>query len=184
MRTLVDHIFELVQNSINAKAQKIRVVVEEDARNNSFKIVIEDDGQGIKPEHLSRIKNAFFTTQPHNKRRVGLGLSLMDAACQQSGGTLTIESEYRHGTVVTAAMEHDHVDRPPLGDLPDLFASLILSTQDNKVLWTLEHVVNGRGYCLRNRATADELNILSYTEPGAREKLYHLIVKKERELHH
>lgn len=183
MRTLSDHIFELVQNSINAGAENIYVVVREDITSNSFEIIVKDDGRGIKPEHLSKIGSVFFTTRPHKKRRIGLGLSLMDAACQRSGGTLTIESEYGRGTTVIASMKHDHIDRPPLGDLPDLFTSLMMSTLEHKVLWTLEHVVNGVGYCLKNRATADELNIFSYAEPGAREKLSQLILEKERELH-
>ncbi|MBI5001428.1 MAG: ATP-binding protein [Euryarchaeota archaeon] len=184
MRTLSDHIFDLIQNSINAGAQNIHVVVEEDIPNNLFKICIKDDGHGIKPEHLSRVKDTFFTTRPRGKRHVGLGLALMDATCQRSGGNLAIDSEYRRGTTITATMKHDHTDRPPIGDIPDMFASLMSSTVENKILWTLEHIYNGKRYTLKNRATKDDLNLFSYTEPGAREKLYELIIRKEEEIHH
>ena len=183
MRTLSDHIFDLVQNSINAGSKNIQVIVEEYTSKNIFKVIIKDDGRGIRPEYQSKVMNTFFTTRPHNKRRVGLGLSLMDATCQRSGGSLTIESEFRHGTTIIATMVHDHIDRPPLGDLPALFTSLMLSTSENKVIWTLEHLFNGNRYILKNRATADELNIFSYAETGVRDMLNQLIIEKEHEIH-
>ena len=183
MRTLSDHIFDLVQNSQNAGAERIHVIVEEDLSANQFKIFIKDDGYGIKPEHLSKIKNTFFTTRSRFKRRVGLGISMMDATCKQAGGALSIESEYRFGTTVIATMEHDNIDRPPLGDIPGLFASLMVSTAENKIIWTLEHKFNGKGYRLKNRATSDELNILHYSEPRVRDKLHRLIKKKEQKIH-
>ena len=183
MRTLCQHIFDLAQNSINADSQNIHIIVEENIPNNMFKITVKDDGHGIKPESLAKVKNTFFTTRPRNKRRVGLGLSLMEATCQRTGGELIIESKYRHGTTIIATMEHDNIDRPPLDNLPDLFTSLMLSTLENKIIWTLEHVFNEKRYRLKNRMTKDELNLLSYDEPGVRDKLYHLIVEKEQKIH-
>ena len=182
MRTLSEHIYDLVQNSVNAGAKNIHIILEEDIPTNMFRITIEDDGYGVKPEHLAKIKNTFFTTRPRTKRRVGLGVSLMDATCQRSGGKLVIESKYRHGTTIIATMEHNNIDRPPLGDLADMFSSLLLSTADNKIIWTLEHLVNGKKYRLKNRATKDELGVLSYGEPGVKEQLCQLINKKERDI--
>jgi hypothetical protein len=183
LKTLSEHIFDLAQNSINAGASSILIRLEENLRDNVLTITVKDDGQGIKPDNLSKVKETFFTTRPHSKRHVGLGLALMDATCQQAGGELTVESEYRHGATVVATMLHDHIDRPPTGDIPDLFASLMMSTAENKVMWTLEHNYEGREYRLRNRATLDELNVFSYSEPGVRDLLYQLIGDKERKIH-
>ena len=182
MRTLSDHIFDLAQNSVNAGASNVNISIEENIPDNTFVIRIEDDGKGIKPEHLPKVKDAFFTSRPSDKRNVGLGISLMDATCQRSGGSLDIESNYRHGTKLTATMEHDHMDRPPLGDLPAIFTSLILSSLENKVKWVLEHAVNDRRYQIKNRAAMEELNILSYSDPEAKRKLLSLIKTKERSL--
>ncbi|MCK4757679.1 MAG: ATP-binding protein [Thermoplasmata archaeon] len=182
MRTLSDHIFDLAQNSVNAGAGNITIVVEESLPDNKFTIRIEDDGHGIKPEHLPKVKDTFFTTRPSGKRNVGLGISLMEATCQRSGGYLRVESTFRHGTTLTAAMEHDHTDRPPLGDLPAIFTSLLLSSLENKVKWVLEHGFNDKKYRLRNRATMEELNILSYSDSEARTKLLELIKRKEKEI--
>jgi DNA mismatch repair ATPase MutL len=56
MRTICQHIFDLARNSINAEAQNIQITVEEDIPNNIFKLIIIDDGRGIKPEILTRKK--------------------------------------------------------------------------------------------------------------------------------
>ena len=53
MRTLSDHIFDLAQNSINAGAQNITITVEENEPANLFRIVIQDDGKGIKPDNIA-----------------------------------------------------------------------------------------------------------------------------------
>ncbi len=183
MRTMCQHIFDLVQNSLNANAENIHVIVEEDIPNNIFKIIIKDDGYGIKSQSISKIKEPFYTTRPHNKRRVGLGLSLMDAMCKRTGGKLIIKSDERNGTTIIAIIEHDNIDRPPLDDLPDLFTSFLLSTIENKVIFTLEHIYNKKKYLLKNRMTKNELNILSFSESGVKNKLYRLIKNKEKYIH-
>jgi hypothetical protein len=183
VRTLSEHIFDLVQNSLAANAKNIQISVEENVTDNLLKVVIKDDGHGIKPEHISRIKNTFFTTRPKSDRQVGLGLSLMDAACNRSGGKLIIESRYRYGTTIICTMEYDNIDRPPNGDLSDLFTSLMLSTPENKVIWTIDRTFNDKNYRLKNRTVKDELNIFSFEEPGIRDMLYRFIVEKEKGLH-
>lgn len=183
MRTLSQHIFDLVQNSIAAGAKNIQIILKEDIPGNLIKVTIEDNGCGIKPDHMAKIKNTFFTTRPKAIRRVGLGLSLLDAACKRTDGKLIIDSKYRFGTTVIFTMEYNNIDRPPLGDIPDLFTSLLLSTLENNIVWTLEHFFNKEKYRLKNRGVMDELNIFSYNEPGVKERLYQLIIEKEQMLH-
>jgi anti-sigma regulatory factor (Ser/Thr protein kinase) len=180
LRTMTDHVFELARNSINAGSENIHIIVEEDIPMNLFKIEIIDDGLGIKPQHISDVKGTFFTTRSQNKRKVGLGLSLMEGTCQRCEGSLTVDSEYRHGTKIMATLRYDHVDRPPLGEISSMFTSLMMSSTENKVLWTLEHIINGKGYRLRNRLTLEELNHFSFAEPGIKGKLFQLIEMKER----
>ncbi len=182
MRTLADNIYDLAQNSIVAGAKNINIIIEEDTRKNEMKITIIDDGHGIKPEQISRVRDAFFTTRDRHKRKVGLGLSLMDATCEQSGGRLDIESKHRYGTTVTAIMELDHIDRPPLGDLADIYTSLFLSTAENKVRWKLEHIRDANAYRLTNRKVLDDLNLLSFSEAGLQQVIYRYIAGKERGL--
>jgi len=63
-------------------------------------VSIEDHGEGIRPEVLSRVLEPFFTTKPVGKG-TGLGLPMAYGFAQRSGGALDIESELGVGTKVT-----------------------------------------------------------------------------------
>ena len=57
-----------------------------------------DNGEGIAPEHLSKVLEPFFTTKGSNG--TGMGLSMAYGFAKQSGGTLRITSEPGKGTSV------------------------------------------------------------------------------------
>jgi two-component system NtrC family sensor kinase len=56
----------------------------------------QDNGPGIKPEHLARIFDPFFTTKPVGKG-TGLGLSLCYGIIQEHGGRISARSECGEG---------------------------------------------------------------------------------------
>lgn len=62
-------------------------------------IAVRDEGAGIPPDILSRVIEPFFTTKEVGKG-TGLGLPMVYGLAQQSGGTVTIESNVGRGTVV------------------------------------------------------------------------------------
>ncbi|MFT3841682.1 MAG: ATP-binding protein [Myxococcaceae bacterium] len=66
-------------------------------------LTVSDDGTGIKPEHLERVLDPFFTTKPKGKG-TGLGLSLVDQLIRAAGGSLSVESTWGVGTSVTAVL--------------------------------------------------------------------------------
>jgi CheY-like chemotaxis protein len=63
-------------------------------------LVVEDTGQGMPPEVLSRAVEPFFTTKPVGKG-TGLGLSRVFGTVQAHGGALEIDSRPGQGTRVT-----------------------------------------------------------------------------------
>jgi hypothetical protein len=124
MRELSLHIMDIIQNSIAANANFIEIIVDENAAGDYLRIVIKDNGRGIDKEMLSQIKDPFITTR--TSRKVGLGISLFEAACIRCEGYLNIESSVGIGTTLTAFMKYSHIDRAPMGMLQDTILSLLL----------------------------------------------------------
>jgi len=62
-------------------------------------IAITDTGQGIEPEHLTRVFEPFFTTKPVGKG-TGLGLSQIHGFAAQTGGRADIASQPGSGTTI------------------------------------------------------------------------------------
>lgn len=126
MRDLSLHILDLVQNSVTAGADLIEVGITLDKASDTLTITIQDDGSGMSPELLARVKSPFTTTR--TTRPVGLGIPLFMENAEKTGGTLEIWSELGTGTRLTATFGLSHIDRPPMGDLADTFLTLILAT--------------------------------------------------------
>jgi signal transduction histidine kinase len=59
------------------------------ARSNRVEVRIEDTGVGIKPEHLEKIFDLYFTTKPHGS---GIGLSMVYRIVQLHDGDVEVES--------------------------------------------------------------------------------------------
>ena len=115
---------DVAENGISAGADLIRIEVIEKRRANRLYLRIADNGGGIAPEQIDRVADPFYTSR--TTRRVGLGLSLLEAAARQCGGYLRIRSDTGEGTEVFAEFVHDHIDRAPVGDMAATMTSLIL----------------------------------------------------------
>ncbi len=60
-------------------------------------VEVTDSGQGIQPEHLSRIYDPFFTTKGA-KKGTGLGLSITYGIVQEHKGLIEVDSTFGMGT--------------------------------------------------------------------------------------
>jgi len=115
MKTMADHALDIVQNSVRANATLIEVIFTEDKKNDLYALKVTDNGYGMPREVLKQAANPFFTSR--DTRKVGLGLSLLKHNAEAAGGYLNLSSEPGKGTVVTAVFRLSHLDRPPLGDI-------------------------------------------------------------------
>lgn len=61
-------------------------------------LAVTDSGPGIRPEHLAKIFDSFFTTKPAGKG-TGLGLSICTEIAKEHGGELTVSSRPGEGAV-------------------------------------------------------------------------------------
>lgn len=87
----------LLQNALESMPvdQQIRFIVED--QTDHIRIRIEDNGEGILPEHFDRVTVPFFSTRP---QKAGLGLTIAERILQLHEGTLRIESVRGKGTSI------------------------------------------------------------------------------------
>lgn len=115
MKELSLHILDIAQNSIRAQSTRIEITIEDAVQKNEYRILICDNGKGMTPEEMEKALDPFYTSR--TTRKVGLGLSLLKQNAEQTGGELTLSSSVGNGCRVEATMMHNHIDRPPLGDI-------------------------------------------------------------------
>jgi signal transduction histidine kinase len=102
MRELSLHILDALENSREAGATAIELVVEEDTTADRLAITIRDNGRGMSQAQLDRIGDPFFTTR--TTRHVGLGIPLFKAAAERCNGNLTVTSQPGRGTTLQATL--------------------------------------------------------------------------------
>jgi len=70
-------------------------IVASSARGRRVQIAFEDTGVGIKPEHLAKIFNLYFTTKEQGS---GIGLSMVYRTVQLHDGEVEVQSTQGHGS--------------------------------------------------------------------------------------
>ncbi|NMD38464.1 MAG: sensor histidine kinase [Christensenellaceae bacterium] len=123
MRDISLHVLDLVQNSITANASLIQLRFEYFDNNLIFKII--DDGKGMGEELINNVKSPFTTGR--TTRKVGLGIPLLLANAELSGGYVDIKSTLGKGTELIACFKTDNIDCLPLGDMIGTFITLIIT---------------------------------------------------------
>jgi len=72
------------------------IVIRSERKGTQVVASVSDNGPGIRPEHLARIFETFFTTKGATVG-TGLGLSISREIAQSHGGDLRVESAFGHG---------------------------------------------------------------------------------------
>ncbi len=123
MEDLSLHILDIVENSINARADRVRIEIVDDEASDTFTITITDNGVGMDQETLKRVMDPFFTTK--TVRNFGMGIPLLAQSAEECGGRLTIESAPGKGTELRVTFQKSHLDMKPIGDIGATIITLI-----------------------------------------------------------
>jgi signal transduction histidine kinase len=100
----------LVDNGIryNRPGGRVRLrCIEEDR---SVNILVEDTGEGIPNQHLTRIFERFYRVDPHRSRErggTGLGLAIVKHAVNKLGGEIDVQSTVGKGTTFTITIPRE-----------------------------------------------------------------------------
>lgn len=133
MKDISLHIMDIIQNSIVAGADKISINL--CVRGNPQMLILEilDNGKGMDEEFIRKVTDPFKTSR--TTRNVGLGIPLLVQSANMAGGELKIKSEPGKGTELKARFIVNHIDRIPLGDIPETIKMLIMANPN--ISWTI-----------------------------------------------
>ncbi len=162
MRELSLHILDIVQNSISAGASHITIAVEASSQDDLLTVRVTDDGKGMDPEFAAKVTDPFVTTR--TVRKVGLGIPMLAANAQLSGGELRVDSAPGGGTTIVATFELNHIDRPPLGDIISTMITLIVANPD--LSFRYEHKADGREFILNTDEIKAQLEGVPISDPA------------------
>ena len=161
MLELSMNILDIVENSTRAGASLIQIGITEDRKNDTLRIEITDNGEGMEADTVEKALDPFYTSK--TVRRVGLGLPLLSHAAKITGGRCTIESQKGEGTTVTAVFGYRHIDRQPLGDMPATMTTMIVGNPG--VDFVYRHLCDGVSYILDTREVKNELEDVPIDHP-------------------
>ena len=98
---LLQVVSNLLKNALDALPEAGTLSLRLRKRADQIDLIVADNGQGIRPEHLEKIFEPFFTTKKETGN--GLGLSLSKRIVEDHHGKITIRSSVRperQGTVL------------------------------------------------------------------------------------
>ena len=139
-------ILNLVGNAIKFTTNgTIKITVDRD-KDKGLRISVEDNGIGIRSEHIGRLFNPFAQSDATIARQhggTGLGLSICKQLVELMGGEIGVDSEYGKGSVFWLTLElppSDHsiisnmpAKEPSTNDTSIMPAGKVLIAEDNEI---------------------------------------------------
>jgi hypothetical protein len=162
LRELALHLLDIAHNSVSAKATAITISVEEDTAADELRMWVADNGAGMDAATVAMVTDPFVTSR--KTRNVGLGIPLLKAAAEACGGNLVIKSTPKVGTRIDVNFQRSHIDRMPLGDLPETFLSLLIGCPE--VHWRFIYSIDGQVFDFDDELIKQELEGIPLSEPA------------------
>lgn len=102
-------ISNLLTNAMKYGRSQVTLTCEPHGNGRSFRLTVNDDGQGIKPEDHERIFRPFFQSIG-NRPGTGIGLSIVKNIIDRHHGTVFVESETGCGSMFTVIVPLNQPD--------------------------------------------------------------------------
>lgn len=101
--------FNLLSNAIKYSPDNSTITVSYEIREGKLVMKVADTGEGISSEDIANIFDRFFQVDRVRPRGSGIGLSLAKAFVELHGGSITVDSELKKGSVFTVTLPVYHV---------------------------------------------------------------------------
>ena len=161
MEDLSLHILDIAENSIDAGATRVEIILEEDTEKDILSMEVRDNGRGMDENTLAMVADPFFTTK--TVRRVGLGLPFLKQASEECEGHFSIVSEKGKGTTISVSFRRSHVDRKPLGDMGATI--MVLIAGNPSIDFAFHYRKDAYHYRLETKPLKEELSDVPINSP-------------------
>lgn len=161
MQDLAMYLIEIIMNSIYADCSLINISIFYNNEEKKIELIVEDNGKGISANSLANITNPFMTSR--TTRKIGLGVAMLEALCDQCEGSLIIKSKEQLGTITIASLPSNHWDIPPLGNIGEMMMFCIQANCN--IDFTLNYQVDNNRYYFDTREIKQILDGVSLNEP-------------------
>jgi len=101
-------VLNLLLNAAQAMKEPGNIWIRSRSKNGFVEIEVEDEGEGIPPENISKIFDPFFTTKPVGKG-TGLGLSISYGIVQRHNGEMLVDSTPGKGSKFTVRIPNEGI---------------------------------------------------------------------------
>lgn len=160
MKELAMHVYDLMENSTAANSTEVRLTIRDSKQDNVYAFTIEDNGKGMTSEFLAKVTDPYTTSR--TTRKVGLGLPLIKMNSEHCGGGMNIASEVGRGTTLNFWFQHDHWDRPPMGDLAGTIVMLCAAHEDIHIIY--RHITDSDEFVFDTEEIKEALDGMSMND--------------------
>lgn len=178
MKELSLHVYDLMENSIAANAKDIYLTITDSILKNDYHFVIEDNGKGMTPEFMVKVTDPYTTTR--TTRKVGLGLPLIKMNSENCGGGMKLTSEVGKGTRLEFWFQHNHWDRPPMGDLAGTIVMLVSQHED--IHFVYRHITDQDEYVFDTDEVKEALGGMSMNDLSIIKYLKEMVSENLKEI--
>lgn len=172
------NVLDVAQNSVRAGAKLTEISVCASVKEDTLAITIKDDGCGMSPEQVEQVIDPFFTTR--TTRKVGLGVPFFKLAAETAGGSFQIDSAPGVGTSVNAVFQLSHIDRMPLGDMPQTIHMLVTYNPQLDFLYIFS--LDDRSFTMDTREFRDVLEGAPLDSPEVSEYIREFLEENTKEV--
>ncbi|MBR1850149.1 MAG: ATP-binding protein [Bacteroidales bacterium] len=179
MKELAMHVYDLMENSTAANATAIVLTIRDSLKDNDFHFTIEDNGKGMSADFLAKVTDPYTTSR--TTRKVGLGLPLIKMNTENCGGGMKLNSTLGKGTRLEFWFEHNHWDRPPMGDLTGTLVMLISQHED--IHFVINYTTDDGEFTLDTNELKDALGGMSMNDLTIIRYLKEMVAENLAEIH-
>jgi nitrogen-specific signal transduction histidine kinase/CheY-like chemotaxis protein len=146
------------------------------AEGSYLRLSIADSGMGIRPDHLSRIFDPYFTTKQSGS---GLGLATVYSIVRKHQGHIEVESELGKGTTfhiwLTAAPDAQPAQTETGGEIVKMSGRVLFMDDETTICVLAKALLTRLGFVVTTTPDGDAA-VKAYKEAKAKGEPYRLVI--------